>query len=115
MDYVHGEIGWCYVACDFAKIIGLDNGQPLFLAVPTKEDGRDLAIWRIGLGLPHPFLWLDLLATLDLNVKWEIPTDHIPRTALWITGVLLCAPCFLPTLLAQIRCKLPLACRAFPS
>jgi hypothetical protein len=102
MDYVHGEIGRGDMSCNLAKVVGLDNGQPLLLAVAPKKHRRDLAIWRIGLGLPHPFLWLDLLATLDLNVKWEIPTDHIPRTALWITGVLLCAPCFLPALLAQV-------------
>ncbi len=87
---------------DLAKVVGLDDGQPLLLAVAPKKHCRDLAIWCIGLGLPHPFLRLDLLATLDLNVKWEIPTDHIPRTALWITGVLLCAPRFLPALLAQV-------------
>jgi hypothetical protein len=98
MDYVHGEIGRGDVASDLAKVVGLDDGQPLLLAVAPKEHCRDLAIWRIGLGLPHPFLRLDLLATLDLNVKWEIPTDHIPRTALWIASVLLCASGFLPAL-----------------
>ncbi len=100
---------------DLAKVVCLDNGQPLLLAVASEKHRRNLAIWRVGLGLPHPLFRLYLLATLDLNVKWEIPTDHIPRTALWITGVLLCAPCFLPALLAQIRCKLPLPCRAFAS
>jgi len=87
---------------DFAKVVGLNDGQPLLLAVTAKEHCRDLAFWRVGLGLPHPLLRLDLLATLDLNVKWEIPTDHIPRTAFWISSKLLRPSCLLPALLAQV-------------
>ena len=62
---------------DFAKIVGLDDGQPLLLAVTPKEHRRDLAFRRITLCLPHPLLWLDLLAPLDLAVEWEIRADDI--------------------------------------
>jgi hypothetical protein len=47
MDYVHGEIGWGDMSGDLAKVVCLDNGQPLLLAVTAKEHRRDLAIWRI--------------------------------------------------------------------
>ena len=77
------------MAGDLAKVVGLDNGQPLFLAVAPKEYCRDLAFRRVGLGLTHPIFWLDLLAAFYLAVEWEIPTDHIPATALWISSKLL--------------------------
>ncbi len=100
---------------DFAKVVGLNDGQPLLLSVAAKEHRRDLAIGRVGLGLPHPLLRLDLLAALYLDVKWKIRANHIPATALWIASVLLGAPSFLPALLAQVRCKLPLPRRALAS
>lgn len=85
---------------DFAKVVGLNDGQPLLLSVAAKKHRRDLALWCIALGLRHPLFRLDLLATLDLAMKWKVRADHIPGTALWITGVLLGAPCFLPALLS---------------
>ncbi len=85
---------------DFAKVVGLDDGQPFLLSVAAKEHRRDLALRRIAFGLRHPLLRLYLLATLDLAVKWKVRADHIPGTALGITGVLLGAPCFLPALLS---------------
>ena len=115
MGDIDRKIGGCDMAGDLAKVVGLDDGKPLLLAVTPKEHCRDLAIGRVGLGLPNPFLWLDLLAALYLDVKWKIGANHIPATALWIASVLLCAPRFLPTLLAQVRCKLPLPCRTLPS
>ena len=99
------------MAGDLAKIIGLDDGQPFLLSVAAKEHRRDLAIRRVCLGLRHPLFRLDLLATLDLAMKREVGADHIPRTAFGITCVLLGAPRFLPTLLPQVRRKLPLARR----
>ncbi len=100
MDYVHGEIGWCDMACDLAKVVGLNDGQPLLLSVAAKEHRRNLSFRRIALGLRHPLLWLDLLATLDLAMKWEVRADHIPGTAFGITGILLGAPSLLPALLS---------------
>ena len=85
---------------DFAKVVGLNDGQPLLLSVAAKEHRRYLAFRRVALGLRHPLLRLDLLATLDLAMKWEVRADHIPGTALWITGVLLGAPSLLPALLS---------------
>ena len=74
---VNGKIGRGDVAGDLAKVVGLDNGQPLLLAVTPKEHRRDLPLWRIALGLPHPLLRLDLLASFDLAVEWEVRTDDI--------------------------------------
>ena len=85
---------------NLAKVVGLNDGQPLLLSVAAKEHRWDLSFRRIALGLGHPLLRLDLLATLNLAVKWKVRTDHIPGTALGITGVLLGAPCFLPALLS---------------
>ena len=100
---------------DLAKVIGLDDGQPLLLSISAEKHGRNLALRCISLGLPHPFFGLDLLAAFDLTVEGEIPTYHITRTALWVTGVLLGAPRFLPSLLAQVGCELSLASRTFSS
>lgn len=113
--HVNRKIGRCNMAGDLAKVVGLDDGQPLLLAVAPKEHRWDLALGRIALGLPHPFLRLNLLASLDFAVKWKVRTDHIARSALRVTGILLCAPCLLPALLAEIGCELPLASRAFSS
>ncbi len=85
---------------DFAKVVGLNDGQPLLLSVAAKEHRWDLALRRIALGLRHPLFRLDLLATLDLAVKWEVRAHHIPRTALWIASVLLGASGLLPALLS---------------
>ena len=85
---------------DFAKVVGLNDGQPLLLSVAAKEHRRDLALRRIAFGLRHPLLRFDLLATLDLAMKWEVRADHIPGTALGITGILLGAPGLLPALLS---------------
>jgi len=112
VDNVNRKIGRGNVAGDLAKVVGLDDGQPLLLSVAPKEHRRDLAMRRIALGLPHPLLRLDLLAPLDLAVEWEIPTHHIARPAFGITGVLLCASGLPPALFAQVGCKLPLSRRA---
>ena len=85
---------------DFAKVVGLNEGQPLLLSVAAKEHRRDLALRRIAFGLRHPLLRFDLLATLNLAMKWEVRADHIPGTSLGITGVLLGAPGLLPALLS---------------
>ena len=47
MDYVHGEIGRGDMSGDLAKVVCLDNGQPLLLAVASEKHRWDLAIWRI--------------------------------------------------------------------
>ena len=83
---------------NLAKVVGLNDGQPLLLSVAAKEHRRDLALRRIAFGLRHPLFRLDLLAPLALYVKWEIIANHIPATALRIASVLLCASGFLPTL-----------------
>ena len=83
---------------NLANVIGLENDQPLFLAIAPKEYGWYFACRTIGLRLCHPLLWLNLLATLALNVEWEIIANHIPTTALWIPSVLLRASGFLPAL-----------------
>ena len=113
MDNVNGKIGRCYVAGDFAKVIGLDDGQPLLLSVASKEHRRDLAMGRITLGLRHPLFRLDLLAPLDFTMKGKVRANNIARSAFWVTCVLLGAPSLLPSLLAEIGCELPLASRAF--
>ena len=102
MDNVNGKIGWGNMAGDLTEIIGLDDGKPLLLAVTPKEHRWDLALGRIALGLPHPFLRLDLLASFDLAVEWEVRADHIARPALRVTCILLGAPCFLPSLFAEV-------------
>ena len=84
---------------DFANVIRLQNDQPLLFAIAPKEYGRDFTSRTIGLGLPHPLFWFYLLATLTLNMKWKVLAYHIARSALWITGILLCASGLLPTLL----------------
>ena len=101
------------MAGNFAKVVGLDDGQPLLLAVTSKKHRRDLAIGRIALGLLHPLFRLDLLAPLDFAVEWKISADDITASAFWIASVLLGAPSFLPTLFAQVRRKLPLSRRTF--
>ena len=90
------------MAGDFAKVVGFHDCKPFLLAVAPKEHRRDLAIGRIALGLCHPLFGLDLLATLDFAMKGEIRADHISRSALWVTSILLGAPRFLPSLLAEI-------------
>ena len=115
MDNVNGEVWRSNVAGNLAKVISLDDGKPLLLSVTPKENRRDLAFGRIGLGLPHPFLRLDLLATLDFTMEWEISTNHITTSALWVASVLLRPSGLLPSLLAQIGCKLALARRTLTS
>lgn len=66
------------MAGDLAKVVGLDDGQPLLLSVAAKEHRRDLALWCIALGLRHPLFRLDLLATLNFAVEWKVRADHIP-------------------------------------
>ena len=88
------------MTCDLAKVVGLNDGQPFLLSVAAKEHRRDLALRRIAFGLRHPLFRFDLLATLDLAMKWKVRADHIPGTAFWITGVLLGAPGLLPALLS---------------
>ena len=83
---------------NFANVISLKDDQPLLLAIAPKEYGWDLACRTIRLRLCHPLLWLNLLATLALNVEWEIVANHIPATALWVACVLLRASGFLPAL-----------------
>ena len=77
MDNVNGKIRRSDMAGDFAKIVGLNDGQPLLLAVAAKEHRRDLALRGITLGLPHPLLRLDLLAPLDLAVEWKVCANDI--------------------------------------
>ena len=86
------------MSCNLANVIGLEDDQPLLLAIAPKEYGWDLACRTICFRLRHPLLWLNLLATLALNVEWEIIANHIPATALRITCVLLRAPSLLPAL-----------------
>lgn len=102
MDDVNGKIGRGDVTGDLAKIVGLYDGQPLLLAVTPKEHRWDLALGRIALGLRHPLFGLDLLAPFDFAVKRKIRADDIARSAFGVTGVLLGAPCFLPSLFAEV-------------
>ena len=99
------------MAGDLAKVVGLDDGQPLLLAVTPKEHRRDLTIGRITLGLCHPLFGLDLLAPLYFAVEWKISADDITAPAFWIASVLLGAPSFLPTLVTEVRRKLPFSRR----
>ena len=115
MDNVNRKVWRGNVAGDLAKVVGLDNRQPFLLAVAPKEHRWDLSLWCITLGLTHPFLRLDLLASLYFAMEWEIPTDHITRPAFGITRILLGASGLLPALFAEIGCELPLASRAFSS
>ena len=102
MDNVNRKIWRGNVSGDFTKVVGLDDGQPLFLPVTPKEHRWDLALGRIALGLCHPLFGLDLLTPLDLAVKRKIRADDIARSAFRVTGVLLGAPCLLPSLFAEI-------------
>ena len=102
MDNVNRKIWRGNVAGYLAKVVGLDYGKPFLLAVAPKEHRWDLALRRISLGLPHPFLRLDLLAPLDFAVKWKVRADDIARSALRVTCILLGAPSFLPSLLAEV-------------
>ena len=77
MDNVNGKIRRGNMAGDLAKVIGLDDGKPLLLAVAPKEHRWDLALGRIALGLPHPFLRLDLLASFDFAVEWKVRADDV--------------------------------------
>jgi len=83
---------------NLANVIGLKDDQPFLLSVAPKEYRWDFACRTIRLRLRHPLFWFNLLATLTLNVEWEIIANHIPATALWITCVLLGAPSLLPAL-----------------
>lgn len=109
---VNGKIGRGDVAGDLAKVIGFHDGQPLLLSIAPKEHRRDLAFGRIALGLPHPLLRLDLLATLDLAVEGKVGADHVTASALWVASILLCASGLLPALLPQVASKLALTRRA---
>jgi len=86
------------VASNLANVIGLEDDQPFLLSVAPKEYRWDFACRTIRLCLCHPLFWLNLLATLTLNVEWEVVADHIPATALWVACVLLRASGFLPAL-----------------
>lgn len=65
------------MAGDFAQVVGLNDSQPPFLTITPKEHRWDLALGRIALCLPHPLLRLDLLASLDLAVEWEVRANNI--------------------------------------
>ena len=84
--------------CNLANVIGLEYDQPFLLSVAPKEYGWYFACRAIRLRLCHPLLWLNLLATLALDVEWKVVANHITTTALWISSVLLGAPGFLPAL-----------------
>jgi len=88
------------MASDLANIIGLEDDKPLLLSVAPKEYGWDFVGWAVFLCLRHPLFWFNLLATLALNVEWEIVANHIPATALWIASILLGASSLLPALLS---------------
>jgi len=86
------------VTRNLANVIGLEDDQPLLFSVAPKEYGWDFACRTISLRLRHPLLWLNLLATLALNVEWEVVANHISATAFRISSVLLRASGLLPAL-----------------
>ena len=86
------------MAGNLANVIGLEYDKPLLLAIAPKEYGWDLICGTIRFRLCHPLFWLNLLATLTLNVEWKVVANHIPATALWISCVLASTPSLLPAL-----------------
>ena len=83
---------------NLANVIGLEDDQPLLLAIAPKEYGWNLACRTIRFRLCHPLFRLNLLAPLALNVKRKVVANHIPATSLWIASVLLRASGLLPAL-----------------